>query len=245
VTNFKAGDRVYSAGSASGTYAEFAVCETAQVWPLPANASFGQGAALGVPYATAHRALFGRGQAQRGETVLIHGASGGVGHAAVQLAKAAGCVVIGTAGTDAGLVFVKEQGAQHVLNHRQPDYLAEITQLTGGRGVDVIIEMLANVNLGRDLTLLSRGGRVVVVGSRGPVEINPRETMARDADIRGMTLWNASASELVAIHSALQAGLAAGGLRPVIAQEIPLTNAAEAHVAVMHDGKLGKIVLVP
>jgi NADPH2:quinone reductase len=245
VTTLKAGDRVYTAGSVSGTYAEFAICGAGQVWPLPANVSFSQGAALGVPYATAHRALFGRGQAQKGDVVLIHGASGGVGQAAVQLAKATGCLVIGTAGTEAGLALVKEQGADHVLNHRQAGYLSQINDITGGRGVHVIVEMLANVNLGRDLTVLARGGRVVVVGSRGPVEINPRETMARDADIRGMVLWNTSESELAAIHAALQAGLSAWQLRPVVAEELPLAQAGQAHIAVMQDGKLGKIVLVP
>jgi NADPH2:quinone reductase len=245
VKRFKAGDRVYVYGSVTGAYAELALCNETQVHPLPAKTTFQQGAALGVPYATAHRALFHRGQAKSGETVLIHGASGGVGQAAVQLARAAGLIVIGTAGTEAGRNFVTGQGAHHVLDHRKADYLADVMKLTDGRGVDLIIEMLANVNLGKDLTVLAKSGRVMVVGSRGPVEINPRDTMLRDADIRGMTLFNTSEAELADIHAALRAGLEAGTLRPVIAQEFKLADAPRAHEAVMQDGKLGKIILAP
>jgi NADPH2:quinone reductase len=245
VTKWKKGDRVYLYGSTTGTYAEFALGAGSQVHPLPAHATFAQGAALGVPFATAHRALFHRGGAQRGETVLIHGASGGVGHAAVQLARAAGLTVIGTGGTEAGRKFVAEQGAHHALDHRAPGCLAEVMRLTGGLGVDLIIEMLANANLGNDLGVLARFGRVVVVGSRGPVEINPRDTMSRDADIRGMTLFNATEAGLAQIHAALQSGLGDGSIRPVIGQEFNLADAPRAHEAVMQDGKRGKIILVP
>ncbi len=245
VRQFRPGDRVYFYGSQTGAYAELALCNESQVHALPANCTFQQGAALGVPYATAHRALFHRGQAKAGETVLVHGASGGVGQAAVQLARAAGLVVIGTAGTEAGRRFVLEQGAHHALDHRKPDYLADLMKLTGDRGVDLIVEMLANVNLGKDLTVLAQSGRVVVIGSRGPVEINPRDTMMRDADIRGMTLFNTPDADLAGIHHALQAGLACGAMRPVIGQEFRLADAGRAHEAVMQDGKFGKIILVP
>src|SRR5262249_5756851 len=154
--------------------------------------SFQQGAALGVPYATAYRALFQRAHAQPGELVLIHGATGGVGSAAVQIAHAAGMTVIGTGGTDAGRKMVREQGAEHVLDHHDPKYVEQIMAITGGRGVDLILEMLANVNLAKDLTMLARGGRIVVIGNRGTIEINPRDTMAREASIIGMTLMNAT-----------------------------------------------------
>ena len=110
------------------------------------------------PYATAWRALFIRARARAGETVLVHGASGGVGTAAVQIARAHGMQVIGTAGTAEGLALVRAQGAHHVLNHREADYLQQMPALTGGRGVDVVLEMLANVNLDRDLDVLAPGG---------------------------------------------------------------------------------------
>jgi NADPH2:quinone reductase len=233
------------AGSVTGTYAEQALCLEAQIHPLPPAATFAQGAALGVPYATAYRALFQIARSQPGESVLVRGASGGVGVAATQLARAAGLRVIGTAGTDEGKALVREQGAHHVLDHDPADLADQLSALTGGRGVDVIVEMLANRNLAQDLRLLARGGRVVVVGSRGPVEINPRDAMTRDAAILGVFLFNASPQELASIHAALRAALESGSARPVIGQEIPLADAQRAHEAVMQPGARGKIVLLP
>jgi len=239
------GDRVFLSGSLTGTYAEFTLCAPNQVHPLPEHASFAQGAALGVPFATAYRALFHRGNVRSGETVLIHGASGGVGSAAVQLARAAGVHVFGTAGSGAGLELVRELGADQVFNHKDPVYRQAILDATDGRGVDCILEMLANVNLGGDLRLLALRGRVVVIGSRGPVEINPRDAMMRDADIRGMILGNAPASELADIYRKLGEELAADRIRPVVGREFPLVAAPEAHRAVMAADARGKIVLVP
>lgn len=245
VTTAKAGDRVYVAGSASGTYAEKTVCSASGVHRLPEHVTFAQGAALGVPYATAHRALFHRGRARPGETVLVHGATGGVGTAAVQLARAYGLTVVGTGGTARGRDLVLNEGAHHVLDHNDPAYLQQLMSLTGDRGVDLILEMLANVNLAKDLTVLAKNGRVVVIGSRGEVQITPRETMARDADIRGMTLMNATASDLAGIHAAVVAGLENRTLRPVVGTEIPLAEAARSHEEVMRaSGAFGKIVMV-
>jgi NADPH2:quinone reductase len=245
VSEFKPGDRVYTGASLSGTYAEFALCKKEQVHPLPANVSFAQGAAIGTPYATAYRGLFQRADAKPGETVLVHGASGGVGTAAVQLARANGLHVLGTAGSDEGRKLAREQGAHEVFDHRAPDHFEQIMKSTGGRGVDVIVELLANVNLGKDLTILAKSGRVVIIGSRGPVEINPRDTMQRDADVRGMILPNTPPAELASIHAALVAGLENGTLRPVIGKEFPLAETAQAHRAVMEPDAMGKIVLLP
>ena len=245
VAEFKPGDRVYTGGSLTGsTYAEFALCKTAQVHPLPANVSFAQGAAMGTPYATAYRGLLQRADAKPGETVLVHGASGGVGTAAVQLARARGLRVFGTAGSDEGRKLAREQGAHEVFDHRAPDHFEQIMKATGGRGVDVIVELLANVNLGKDLTILAKGGRVAIIGSRGRVEIDPRDTMQRDVDLRGMALPNTPPEEMASIHAALVAGLENGTLRPVIGKEFPLAEAAQAHRAVMEPGALGKIILV-
>ena len=244
VAGFRIGDRVYASGTLTGRYAEFALCMVAQVHRLPERTSFAAGATLGIPYATAYRALFQRARALPGETVLVHGASGGVGIAAVQIARATGLTVFGTAGTEQGRLLVHEQGAHAVFDHHAPDYLAAVGEKTAGRGVDVIIELLANVNLGHDLTALAHG-RVVVIGSRGKVEIDPRDTMTRDADIRGMVVFNASPSELTAIHAALFAGLENATLRPIIGEEIPLAEAPRAHRAVTAQGTYGKIVLIP
>ena len=244
VTEFKLGDHVYTAGSLSGTYAEFALCRTDQVHRLPENTSFAQGAAMGTPYATAYRGLFQRAEAKPGETVLVHGASGGVGTAAVQLARARGLRVLGTAGSDEGRKLVRDQGAHEVFDHRAPDHFEQIMNATNERGVDVIVELLANVNLGKDLTILAKGGRVAIVGSRGRVEIDPRDTMQRDVDLRGMVLPNTPPAEMASIHAALVAGLENGTLRPVIGKEFPLAAAAQAHRAVSESAALGKIVLV-
>jgi len=244
VSEFKAGDRVYTAGSLSGTYAELALCKKKQVHPLPANVSFAQGAAMGTPYATAYRGLVQRALAKPGETVLVHGASGGVGTAAIQLARAHGLRVFGTAGSDEGLKLARELGAHEVFDHRVPERFEQIMKATDGHGVDVIVEMLANVNLGKDIIILAKGGRVVIIGSRGRIEINPRDTMQRDADVRGMILPNTPPAEMASIHAALVAGMENGTLRPVIGKEFPLSDAAQAHQAVMESRALGKIVLV-
>ena len=245
VKRVKTGDRVYTTASITGTYAEMALCDEAKVQRLPEHVSFEQGAAMGVAYGTAYRGLFQRADAKPAETVLVHGASGGVGTAAVQLARAAGMVVIGTAGSEDGMKLVQEQGAHHVLNHSTEGYLDELMKLTEGRGVDVIIELLANKNLARDLTVLAKKGRVAVIGNRGTIEINPRDAMSREADIRGVTLMNTSDAEYKEMHAALVAGLESGALHPVIGEKIPLAEAARAHTEIMGgSGARGKMVLV-
>ena len=239
------GQRVYVAWSISGTYAELVLCDEFQTHPLPEGISFSQGAAIGVPYGAAYRALFQRAYAKAGEAVLVHGASGAVGIAAVQLARSAGMLVIGTAGSEEGRALVRAQGAQYVLNHHEPGYLDRIQGVTCGRGVDVILEMLANVNLDHDLEALAKDGRVVIIGSRGRVEIDPRSAMGREASILGMTLYNATRKELAGMHAAFVAGLENGTLKPVVSREMPLNEAAFAHHAVMEASTLGKIVLLP
>lgn len=241
----KPGARVYTTECVSGAYAEFALCQAGKVHALPENTSFEEGAGINIPYATAYRALFHKAQARPGEWVLIHGASGGVGSAALQWAKMAGLRVIGTAGSDEGMILVKQQGAEQALNHKNVGYQQEVLSITGGAGVDVILEMLANVNLGNDLTMLARNGRVVVIGSRGKVEINPRDTMARDASIIGMTLFNAPPEDYQRIHGAIFTALSKGQIKPIVARKFRLAEAPAAHEAVLAPGAYGKIVLVP
>ncbi|MFA5910720.1 MAG: NADPH:quinone reductase [Vicinamibacterales bacterium] len=248
-TGWHAGDRVYISGTAlgkaHGAYAALAVCEVGQVHRLPARISFAQGAGLFVPYVTAWRALFGRANARAGDTVLVHGASGGVGVAATQFAVAAGLTVIGTAGTDEGLKVVTAQGAHHAFNHRGDGYLDRIASVTGGRGPDVILEMLANVNLDHDLTIVAPGGRVVVIGNRGRVEIDARKIMSKDCAVYGLALWGIPPDEVRRAHQAIIAGLESGALNPVVGREMPLADAARAHIEVMEPGAHGKIVLIP
>lgn len=243
VEGIAAGNRVYVSGTLTGAYAEQTLAEAWQVHHLPSNVTFAQGAGVNVPYATAYRALFLIAHAQPGETVLVHGATGGVGVAGVQLARAAGLRVIGSGGTERGRDLVMKQGAHHVLDHHAPDYIDELLKLTGGHGVNVVLEMLANVNLAKDLSALAPRGRIVVIGNRGNIEINPREIMRRDAAILGMVLWNTSRSDLAIIHAGIVAGLENGSLRPVVGREFPLAEASQAHRAVLEPGAFGKIVL--
>ena len=248
VTRFKRGDRVYVVRTTtpmSGGYAELALCEASTVHPLPANVSFSQGAGVSVPYGTAYRGLHNKAHARSGETLLVHGASGGVGIAAVQLGVAHGMTVVGTAGTERGRKLVQEHGAHHVLDHSTSDYLTKLMEVTGTRGADVILEMLANVNLQKDIDVVARFGRIVVIGNRGTIEINPRGTMGKDAAIFGLALWNAAPEEMASIHAAIGAGLANSTLRPVVGQELPLKEAVRAHEAVLKPGAYGKIVLIP
>ncbi len=212
---------------------------------LPDKISFGQGAGVWVPYGTAYHALYHSAQAHASETVLVHGASGGVGSAAVQMARAMGLTVFGTAGTQKGLDLVKREGAHHVFDHRKAGYQEEIMKAVGGRGVDIVLEMLANVNLAHDLKLLATRGRVIVIGNRGEVTINPRELMARRASIRAFTLWSITPAEEADIHAGLIAGLENGTLRPVVGKEMPLAEAARAHKEILEPGAAGKIVLIP
>ncbi len=245
VTKWKAGDRVYTAQSISGTYAEFTLCNEHELGRLPENVSFEQGAGIWTPYATSYRALFQKAFVTRGETVLIHGASGGVGIAAVQWAKNAGLTVIGTASSDAGEALVADQGADFVFNHSKEGYLTKIKESASGNGVDIIIEMLANVNLQKDFDVLKMFGRICVIGNRGSLDFNPRAIMGKDAAVTGMALYNAPQTAFDEIHAAIFDGLSRGYLNPVVSRTFPLADAAVAHHAVINDKANGKIVLVP
>jgi NADPH:quinone reductase len=248
VRDVRAGDRVYFGGSIEGrgvgSYAERTLCFADQVHPLPPSVSFAQGAGLNVPYVTAWRALFEKGRAQPGETVLIHGASGAVGTAAVQMARAAGLRVLGTAGTERGRALAIEQGAHEVFDHTNSDYQKQIMAKSGG-GVDLVIEMLANVNLVRDLEMIAKRGRIVIVGNRGSIELNPRAIMGKDATITGFTNWNTTPKEMAIAHAAIVAGMERCGYKPEVGKEMPLSDAPRAHEQVLKPGAYGKIVLIP
>jgi NADPH2:quinone reductase len=206
--SFAAGDRVYVMGVPA--YAEMVAAPLESVWPLPDRLSFEQGAAVGVPYVTAHFAVHATGETRPGDWVLVHGASGAVGTAAVPIAHGA---------------------------------MEDAIAATGGHGFDVIVEMLANVNLGKDLPALAPGGRVIIVGSRGTVEVNPRDLMSRGASVRGLMRTNATADDNRRVNLALLAGFRNGTLTPIVGRRFPLADAAAAHEAVMAPGALGKIVL--
>ncbi|MBX7055856.1 MAG: NADPH:quinone reductase [Pyrinomonadaceae bacterium] len=245
VTKWKIGDRVYTADSLTGTYAGYALANEFQLGRLPESVGYEQGAGVWTPYATSYRALFQKAKAKAGETVLIHGASGGVGSAAVQWAKSEGLTVIGTAGSEAGKDLVAGQGVDAVFDHSDDSHYAAISDFTRGRGVDIIIEMLANVNLERDFEALAMFGRIVVVGNRGSLTFTPRLAMTKDATIYGMSLFNSPQSDRDEIHAAIYSGLSEGYLDPLISRSFPLSEAALSHHAVINEKANGKIVLVP
>lgn len=244
VGKVRAGDRVYTAKTLTGAYAQYALARESQVWPLPASLSFSQGAGVWVPYGTACHALRHWSRTRAGETVLVHGASGGVGTAAVQFARSMGLRVLATAGTPEGRDLAAAQGADTVFDHRESGYERKILEATGGKGVDVVLEMLANVNLARDAKLLAADGRVIVIGSRGETSLDPRDLMARRGTVSGFTLWAVTPAEEAEIHATLQSGLADGTLRPVVGRELPLAEAPRAHRMVLEPGSRGKLVLL-
>ena len=249
VEGFSVGDPVF-VGTAlgfsfEGCYAEKVKRKAADVLPIPDGVSFAAAAAFGVSYTTAHYALFERGGARSGETVFIHGASGSVGTSAIQLAKRAGLKVIGSGGTAKGLDLILNEGADHAVDHTKDGYLDEIKGYTEGKGPELILEMLANVNLAADMDLAAKFGRIIVIGNRGEITITPRVAMMKELDIRGIALWNATPEQVKPMMQDILAGAADGTLRPIIGRQVPLTDAAAAHVAVLEPGAYGKIVLVP
>jgi NADPH2:quinone reductase len=245
VTKVKPGDRVYTARTVSGAYAEYTLALEDQVQLLPEDVEFAQGAGVWVPYATAYHALYHSAKALASESVLIHGASGGVGTAALQLARNIGLTIYGTAGTEQGLELIKREGAHQAFNHTKAGYEEEILKATGGKGVDTILEMLANVNLAKDLKLIATNGRVIVIGSRGEITITPRDLMGKRGSIRAFTLWAITEQETREIYAGIAAGLSNGTLNPVVGKEIPLAEAARAHKEIVQPGASGKIVLIP
>ena len=249
VTDHKFGDRVFVGTALSfdltGCYAEKVKRKASEVLALPKGVTFPQAAAFGVSYPTAHYALFERGGARPGETVFISGASGSVGSSAIQLAKRAGLRVIGSAGTPKGLELVRAEGADHAVNHTQEGYMDEVRRFTGGKGPELILEMLANVNLASDMDVAAKFGRIIVIGNRGEITINPRVAMAKDLDIRGLALWNATAAQVKSMMLDILSGVTEGSLRPVVGREMRLSEAAAAHIAVLEHGVSGKLVLTP
>ncbi|KAM5148595.1 quinone oxidoreductase isoform 1-T2 [Mantella aurantiaca] len=242
---FKKGDRVFTRGTITGGYAEYTLAAEDTVYHLPGKLNFKQGAAISVPYFTAYRALLQKANGRPGELVLVHGASGGVGIAACQIARAYGFRVFGTAGSPEGLNLVLQNGAHQVFNHRDQDYIEKIQEAAGGEGINVILEMLSNVNLSNDLRLLSIGGRVIIIGCRGPIEINPRDTMAKESSIIGVSLFSSTKEDWKEAGAALFGGMEAGWVKPLIGPEYPLEKARQAHEDIIQSsGATGKVVFI-
>jgi NADPH2:quinone reductase len=247
VDHLMLGDRVFVAAlmaeKNTGTYAERGVFDKDAVNKLPFNLTFPEGAALGVPFMAAYRALVQRAKIKRGETVLIHGASGGVGLLAVQIAKTLGAYVIATAGSKEGINLVKSVGANEVYDHSKEGYIDQILDEKISYDIHVVLEMLANKNLENDLKLISKYGRIVIIGNRGNLDFNPRLTMEKEADIMGMAVWNSTPEENQESLKALVNMVNVSSINPRVDKEYPLYQVSKAHEEIIDKKSKGKVVL--
>ncbi|CAN8001993.1 unnamed protein product [Ixodes hexagonus] len=251
VTHLQARDRVFFCNSdptnVHGSYAQYSLLNATDVWKLAEELTFQQGACLGVPYLTAYRALVVKAKVTAGKMVMVHGASGAVGTAAVQIAKHFDAKVVGTAGTKPGMDVVKQAGSDLVVCHRDKDYLKSIMAgWTNGRGVDIIVEMLANVNLPQDLETVGPNGIILVIGSRGTVEVDPRDMMLKESTVTGIALMTATPEEWQDMAQHVALGAKEGWVKPITDRSYPLGGAKAAH----HDmttskGAKGNITLNP
>lgn len=248
VNHFKKGDRVFlsafSAERNTGTYAEKVVTDAKNVFRLPDNISFKEGAALGIPVFTAYKAIFLKANVRAGETVLVHGASGSVGSMAVQMAKAIGATVIGTSSTEEGRQTILDLGADHAMDHISEDNKEELLNITNEQGPDVIIEMLANANLETDMQVIVKYGRIIIVGSRDTIEVNPRNLMTSEAIVTGMTFTYPTQKEMKEMQYGVNALLEIGAIRSLIGNEFTLDEPVEAHKALMESSGNGRTIFV-
>ncbi|BES98794.1 Hypothetical protein NTJ_11612 [Nesidiocoris tenuis] len=255
VERFQEGDRVTCCLPWDGGYSEYAVCDQKCVFPLSNQLSFAQGSTLYVSYFVAYRALITKCQIQSGESLFVHGASGGVGISAIQIAKSRGLTVCGSARSTAGREAVLKAGADVAIDHSKTNYLVEAFASTGSKGYNVILENCADSNLGKDLMLLAPRGRIAIVGTKGtmktskmpsvsPTLVNPRSLMYTEGCIHGVTLTGVTKEEFVEYSRFITSGVEEGWLRPHIGKEFPLSQANAAHRQMIEFPANGKIVLV-
>ncbi|SDY34231.1 NADPH2:quinone reductase [Evansella caseinilytica] len=246
VSRFQAGDRVW-ATNVTGTCAEYVTAAEKSAFPLPENTSFVEGAALAMPFMTAHLSLFYRGNVRVGETVLIYGGAGAVGNAAVQLAKIAGATVIATAGGEEKARLCHKAGADHILLYKQVNVMDEVLSLTAGTGVDLILDMSLSENLERDLQMITVGGRIIAIGS--PKNNTPtlpwRLLNQKHAAIMGVLLFTAPGEILRKAGEEISALLEQQAIFAHVGAVFPFAKAAEAHEALENHTVNGSIVLTP
>ncbi len=248
VEGWRPGDRVMALLSGGG-YAERVVAPAGQLMPVPAGLSWAEAAAIPEVFLTAHDNLFTHGRLAAGETVLIHGGGGGVGTAAIQLAHRAGARVLVTAGSSQKLEFSSRLGADAGINHREEDFPARVRELTAGRGVDLILDVMGASYLARNLDALAIEGRLVVIGLQGgaTAEIDLNQMLRRRLSVIATTLRGRPAEQKAGIvrrfvEEALP-GFEDGTLRPVVDRVLPLAEAPEAHRAMEAGENVGKLVL--
>ncbi|EFP00974.1 hypothetical protein CRE_20754 [Caenorhabditis remanei] len=240
VKNVKVGDRVWF-GMELGTASQHTVVN--RPFLLPEGVSFSEGASLGTPYLTAYRALFHLAGAKTGDVILVHGASGGVGSALMQLAAWKKIEAVGTAGSKNGIQFVKRLGAKHVYNHSESGYVSKMKADYPG-GFNYIFEMSAHTNLNTDLGLLAPRGKVAVIGNRDETKINARQLMATEGSVFGVALGLSTESELSDFGTNIVEFLKETDFRPLINKEYSLEQIGQAHKDIMENtGAKGNLVI--
>ena len=245
----KVGDRV-CALVAGGGYAQLCTAPVGQCLPVPKGLSDIEAASLPETYFTVWSNVFDRARLQAGETLLIQGGTSGIGVTAIQLAKAAGATVIATAGSGDKCAACLRLGADHAINYRSSDFVAEVARITNGRGVDVILDMVAGAYVARELKCLAEDGRLVFIAVQGGVEaqIDAGVVLRRRLTITGSTLRPRPVAFKAAIARALRTTvwpwIEAGRVKPVIHQVFPAEQAAAAHTLMESNQHIGKLVLV-
>ena len=248
VSSVRVGDRVMALLPGGG-YAERVVIPEKMAIPMPEHMTFEEAAAIPEAFLTAREALFTLGRAKADDTVLVHAAAGGVGSAAVQLARQAGARVVATAGSAEKLARVSELGAHRVVNYRTEDFAAVATEVSEGRGVEVALDFVGASYWPKHAACLAVGGRCVVIGVLGgaSAEVNLAQLLSRRYQILGLVMRSRPVSDKIAItQTFIRESLplfATGALRPVIDRVFPLADAATAHARMEANENLGKIVL--
>jgi NADPH2:quinone reductase len=245
---FKLGDRV-CALVAGGGYAQHCVAPIGQMLPVPAGLSDVEAASLPETFFTVWSNVFDRARLKAGETLLIQGGTSGIGVTAIQMAKAAGATVIATAGSDAKCAACLQLGADHAINYRSHDFADEVKRISGGRGVDVILDMVAGAYVARELKCLAEDGRLVFIAVQGGVDaqIDAGAVLRKRLTITGSTLRPRPVAFKAAIAASLRATvwpwIEAGRIKPVIFQVFPAAQAAAAHTLMESNQHIGKLVL--
>lgn len=247
VTHVQKGDRVFGR-ALSGGYAEKTCLAASEAILLPANLSFAEGAAIPIPFYTAYRALHHKAALKAGETVLVSAGGGGVGVAAIQLAKMAGARVITTVGSQEKAERTRTLGADVAVNYREQDFVAEVQKFTDGKGIDIIIENVAADNLAKDFAALARDGRIVLIGTgtgKSPdATFNVFGALTKDATLYGMSLVNAGPA-IPEMAKALTGLFAEGKIKAIVSKSYPLPEAPQALADLVAGKVFGKLVLTP
>ncbi|WP_376092080.1 NAD(P)H-quinone oxidoreductase [Roseomonas sp. CCTCC AB2023176] len=248
-TRYAAGDRVCALTNGGG-YAEFAVAPEAQCLPWPTGYDAVRAAALPETYFTVWANLFGHGRLAAGEAVLVHGGTSGIGSTAIQLAKEFGARVLATAGSAEKVAACRVFGAEEAFDYKAQDFVEEARRATGGRGVDVVLDMVGAPYFGRNLRVLAMDGRLVLIAFLGgdrADEVDLRPIMLKRLSVTGSTMRPRTTAEKGAIAAALEERvwpiLSAGRAGPRIHATFPLAQAAEAHQLMESSAHIGKIVL--